>query len=200
MPKGISQKTKKERGSDRDRPTGPKRTTDEVLYDRATIARMRLSGMKIAEITAEMSKIRDYALSGRTIAEDLKAVRTEWRTTSTDDYELTRLIELTRLDEEERLAIDAWNASKIKRKRKERTRTGTTDGKPFEEFVEETEEEESAGNPMFLARIESIRLRRCNILGFEAHQRSENINAAIDTLIAAGYIVRLPEEPDEESP
>ena len=191
MVKGISQKTKQKRGSERDSAKGPKRTADEMLRDRADIARMRLEGLTQTKIAEEISRLRDYALSERTIRDDLKAVREGWLNQSIDNYEQTRLIELSRIDEEELIAKDAWTRSTQPR-RKERTRTGTNDGRPFEEFVQESEARD--GNPAFLQRLESIRQRRCAILGFNAQQRSENINVAIETLLAAGYIVRLPEE------
>ena len=191
MPKGISPKTKQKRGSDRDVPKGPKRTLDEILRDRAEIAKMRLEGLTQARIAERLATLRDYALSPQTIAIELKAVREEWLNQTIDNYEQTRLIELSRIDEEEDLAIGAWYRSTQPRK-KERTRTGTNDGKPLEEFVQETETRD--GNPAFLQRLESIRQRRCAILGFNAQQRSENINVAIETLLAAGYIVRLPED------
>ncbi len=194
MAKGISQKTVKERGADRDAVKGPKRTADEILRDRADIARMRLEGLTQAQITNELGRLRNYKLSERTIAADLKAVREEWVDSSVENYEKNRLTELARIEQEERLAINGWNRSGHRKKRKDRTRTGTNDGKPFEEFIEEQEEEESAGNPAFLARLDSLRQRRCAILGFGAYQRSQDINAAIETLLAAGYIVRNPED------
>ena len=191
MPKGISPKTKQKRGADRDVPKGPKRTPDEILRDRADIAKMRLEGLTQAQISERLGRLRDYTLSPQTIAIELKAVREEWLNQTIDNYEQTRLIELSRLDEEEKIAKDAWTRSTLPKK-KERTRTGTNDGKPFEEFVQETEDRD--GNPAFLQRLESIRQRRCAILGFNAQQRSENINVAIETLLAAGYVVRLPDE------
>ena len=194
MAKGISQKTKQKRAGDRNVPNGPKRTPDETLRDRADIARMRLDGLTQVQIAEEITRIRSYSVSQQTITADLKAVRDEWLEISIDNYDKTRQIELTRLDQEEKFAIGAWYRSAKKGKKKERTRTGTADGKPFEEFMQETEEEESAGNPAFLQRLESIRQRRCAILGFNAQQRSENINVAIETLLSAGYIVRLPED------
>ena len=193
MVNGISQKTKKSRATDRDSVKGAKRTSDEVLRDRADIARMRLEGLTQAQIAEELTRLRDYSLSQQTIAADLKAVRDGWLNSSIDNYDKTRQIELTRLEQEEKFAIGAWYRSAKKGKKKERTRTGTTDGKPFEEFMQETEEE-SAGNPAFLQRLESVRQRRCAILGFDFWQRSENINVAIETLLAAGYVVRLPDE------
>jgi len=194
--KGISQKTQQKRGSDRDSTNGPKRTADEVLRDRADIARMRLEGLTQTKIAEEISRLRDYELSERTIRDDLKAVRDEWLNQSIDNYEQTRLIELSRIDEEELIAKDAWTRSTQPRK-KERTRTGTNDGRPFEEFMQETENRD--GNPAFLQRLESIRQRRCAILGFDSWQRSENINVAIETLLSAGYVIRLPEDGDVES-
>ena len=196
MVKGISQKTQQKRGSERDSAKGPKRTADEVLRDRADIARMRLEGLTQVQIVQEISRLRDYTLSERTIRADLKAVRDEWLNQTIDNYEQTRLIELSRLNEEELIAKDAWTRSTQPRK-KERTRTGTNDGKPFEEFMQESEDRD--GNPAFLQRLESIRQRRCAILGFNAQQRSENINVAIETLLAAGYIVRLSEDGNAES-
>ena len=194
MVNGISQKTKQKRASERNTAKGPKRTPDEVMRDRADIARMRLDGLTQTQIAEEITRLRDYSLSQQTIALDLKAVRDGWLNSSIDNYDKTRQIELTRLEQEEKFAIGAWYRSAKKGRKKERTRTRTTDGKPFEEFMQETEEEESAGNPAFLQRLESIRQRRCAILGFDSWQRSENINVAIETLLAAGYVVRLPED------
>jgi hypothetical protein len=191
MTKGLSQKKRNSRSADRDSAKGPKRTADEVLRDRADIARMRLEGLTQVQIAEEISRLRSYSVSQQTIANDLKAVREDWLNQSIDNYEQTRLIELARIDEEEAIAKDAWARSLLPKK-KERTRTGTTDGKPFEEFMQETEDRD--GNPAFLQRLESIRQRRCAILGFNAQQRSENINVAIETLLAAGYVVRLPDE------
>ena len=198
MPKGrgISPKTKQKRGTDRDVPKGPKRTPDEIARDRAEIAKMRLEGLTQAKIAERLASLRDYTLSPQTIAVELKIVREEWLGQSIDNYDQTRLIELSRLDEEEMTTKDAWARSLLPKK-KERTRTGTNDGKPFEEFMQESENRD--GNPAFLQRLESIRQRRCAILGFNAQQRSENINVAIETLIAAGYTVRLPDDGNDES-
>jgi len=191
MPKGrgISPKTKQKRGTDRDVPKGPKRTPDEISRDRAEIAKMRLEGLTQAKIAERLASLRDYTLSPQTIAVELKIVREEWLGQSIDNYDQTRLIELSRLDEEEMTTKDAWARSLLPKK-KERTRTGTNDGKPFEEFMQESENRD--GNPAFLQRLESIRQRRCAILGFNAQQRSENINVAIETLLAAGYTVQIP--------
>ena len=193
MPKGrgISPKTKQKRGADRDVPKGPKRTPDEISRDRAEIAKMRLEGLTQAKISARLASLRDYTLSPQTIAVELRTVREEWLNQSIDNYDQTRLIELARIDEEELIAKDAW-ARSILPKVKERTRTGTNDEKPFEEFMQESENRD--GNPAFLQRLESIRQRRCAILGFNAQQRSENINVAIETLLAAGYTVQIPVE------
>ena len=193
MPKGrgISPKTKQKRGADRDVPKGPKRTPDEISRDRAEIAKMRLEGLTQAKIADRLASLRDYTLSPQTFAVELKIVREEWLGQSIDNYDQTRLIELSRLDEEETITKDAWARSLLPKK-KERTRTGTNDGKPFEEFMQESENRD--GNPAFLQRLESIRQRRCAILGFNAQQRSENINVAIETLLAAGYVVRLPDD------
>ena len=152
---------------------------------------MRLEGLTQAQISERLGRLRDYTLSPQTIAIELKAVREEWLNQTIDNYEQTRLIELSRLDEEEKLSLEGWARSLLPKK-KERTRTGVNDGKPFEEFMQETATRD--GNPAFLQRLESIRQRRCAILGFNAQQRSENINVAIETLLAAGYIVRLPED------
>ena len=187
----ISQATTKKRGSKPDSANGPKRTEEEAFRDRADIARLRLEGLTQSKIAAEISSLRDYTISPATVCNDLKEVRSAWMRTSVENYEQTRAIELARLDQEERVAIDGWERS-TRPKKKERTRSGTNDGKPFEEFVQEIEDRD--GNPAFLQRLESIRQRRCAILGFNAHQRSENINVAIETLLAAGYIVRLPED------
>ena len=194
MPR-ISQTTAKKRGRRPDSANGPKRTEEEALRDRADIARLRLDGLTQAEIAAEISKLRDYKISPQTVSLDLKEVRSAWMQNSLEAYQQTRAIELARLDQEERFAIAGWERSlRSKVSKKERTRTGTNDGKPFEEFMQETDEKLRDGNPVYLARLESIRERRCKILGFGAWQKSEDVNVAITTLVAQGYIVRAPEE------
>ena len=147
MTKGLSQKKRNSRSADRDSAKGPKRTADEVLRDRADIARMRLEGLTQTRIAEEITRLRCYSVSQQTIANDLKAVSDEWLNQSIDNYEQTRLIELSRLDEEEKLALEGWERSTHPRK-KERTRTGTNDGKPFEEFMQESENRD--GNPAFI--------------------------------------------------
>ena len=190
----ISQATAKKRGSKPDSSNGPKRTEEEALRDRADIARLRLDGLTQAKIATEISNLRDYTISAATVCNDLKEVRSAWMQTSLDAYQQTRAIELARLDQEERFAIAGWERSlRSKVSKKERTRTGTNDGKPFEEFMQETDEELRDGNPVYLARLESIRKRRCEILGFGSWQKSEDVNAAIMTLVAQGYVVRAPE-------
>jgi hypothetical protein len=195
MCSAISNKTKRKRGADRDSVKGPKRTPDEILRDRAIIAKLYSEDKTQAEIADEITKTRSYSISQQTIANDLKAVRNEWLSTSIENYECFKLIELARLDEEESMAKAAW-ARSIKPKR--RREVGEVGGKLIDKTIFEEYEDgtiaDRDGNPAFLARLESIRLRRCTILGFEAYQRSQNINVAIDLLLAAGYIVRLPED------
>lgn len=199
MPKGISKKTKRDRGADRDSVTGPKRTPDEVLRDRAEITRLNMEGKTQNEIIAALGGIRDYKLSVQTIARDLKAVRLEWLNTSVENYEKTALIELARIDREEAEAWDAWERSKrpiIRRKTGESAK-GPIDERTCDEYEDGTIAERD-GNPAFLQRLESIRQRRCAILGFPAQQRSNDINAAIDVMIREGYTIGLPPEPGGE--
>ena len=72
MLKGILPKTKQNRAADRNIKKGPKRTHDEVLRDRADIARLRLEGLTLTRIAEEVVRLRDYALSRQTIALDLR--------------------------------------------------------------------------------------------------------------------------------
>jgi hypothetical protein len=193
MPKGISKKTKRERGSDRDSVTGPKRTPDEVLRDRAEITRLHMEGKTQNEIITALGEIRDYKLSVQTIARDLKAVRAEWLNTSIENYEKTALIELARLDREESEAWNAWERSKkpiIRRKTGESAK-GPIDERICDEYEDGTIAERD-GNPAFLQRLESIRQRRCAILGFNSQQKSEDINAAIVALLREGYAITAP--------
>ena len=63
MTKGLSQKKRNSRSADRDSAKGPKRTADEVLRDRADIARLRLEGLTQAQIAEEILSLRDYTIS-----------------------------------------------------------------------------------------------------------------------------------------
>lgn len=194
MPR-ISQATAKKRGSKPDSARGPKRTEEEALRDRAEIARLRLEGLTQTEIAAEISKLRDYAISPSTVSLELKEVRTTYMRTSLDTYEQTRAIELARLEQEERFAIEGWERSKRdKANNKRKTRTGTSPGgEPYEEFSEESDEGRRDGNPAFLTALRAIRRERSELLGFEAWKKSQDINAAIMTLVAQGYVVRAPD-------
>lgn len=198
MPR-ISQATAKKRGSKPDSAKGPKRTEEEALRDRAEIARLRLEGLTQAKIAEVVSSLRDYKISPQTVSIDLKEVRSEWMRTSLDVYEKTRAIELARIDQEERFAIEGWERSKRdKSNTKRKTRTGTSGGEPYEEFSEESDEGRRDGNPAFLARLESIRIRRSELLGFEAWKKAQDVNAAIMTLLAQGYTVRKPKPGERE--
>ena len=193
MPR-ISQATAKKRGEKPDSANGPKRTEEEALRDRAEIARLRFEGLTQAKIAEVISSLRDYTISHATVSTELKEVRSAYMRTSLDAYEQTRAIELARIDQEERFAIDGWERSKRDKSNiRRKTRTGTTDGKPIEEFSEESDEGRRDGNPAFLARLESIRIRRSELLGFESWRKSQDINAAIMTLVAQGYVVRAPD-------
>lgn len=181
------------KSTQRENSTGIKRTTDERSRDLADIARLRLEGMGQDEIAAWLEQNRPYQLSQQTVSNDLKAVRDGWMRMSLDSYEKLRQIELSRLDQEESIALQSWTQSKQPRRRRE---YGSNASGPFEKFVLEEDEHGKIaprdGNPAFLARLESIRERRCKLLGFDAWQRSENINTAIMTLVEAGYVVRDP--------
>jgi hypothetical protein len=205
MPKGISNKTAQKRASNRDEAKGPKRTPDEILRDRAEITRLRLLNKTQTEIAEHLAKMRPYTLSQPTIHYDLKVSREEWMSTSNENHEKHREIELARIDDEEIIISKAWDDS-CRPRRKVKHKTVMKDDEVIEEITIETEESvvktdkgESwiavrDGNPAFLTRLEAIRQRRCEILGFPAQQKSQDINAAIDVLLKAGYIVRFPKE------
>jgi hypothetical protein len=174
-----------------------KRFPDEISRDRADMARLSLDGMSQAQIAVWIGAHRPYTLTQQQISFDLKVVREEWINSAIENYENARLIELARIEVEERKAIAAWERS-ILPLRKVRKKSGTKGDQPFNEVTIETEEYPDGtpalrdGNPAFLQRLESIRLRRCAILGFASHQKSNDVNAAIDTLIREEYTIGLP--------
>lgn len=174
--------------------TGPKRSADEILRDRAETARLRLEGKTQEQIAQWFALHRPYKLSQQTIANDLKVVRDGWLSSSVDDYEKTRLVELARLDEEERLIKAAWERSIQPVIRREVGEVGgkVTDKRVFDEYEDGTIAKRD-GNLGCLARLESIRLRRCRILGFVAHQAIDDSNVAIMKVVSEGYTVRDPE-------
>ena len=174
--------------------TGPKRSPDELLRDKAVIAQWVLEGRDQQWIADQLSSIRTYSLSRQTIANDIKAVRAEWMSISIEAYDKAKQIELARIEEDEKRYLQAWERSlKPKTRHEEGTTSGDSGGSSFEKIIEESQN----GNAAFLAGIDRCRARRNTILGLDSIQKSEDINAAIVTLIRAGYDIKLPSDRGE---
>jgi hypothetical protein len=78
------------------------RTEDEILRDRAEIARRYLQGETQAAIAATLSVSREQ------VKYDLGEIRKEWLSSSIRDFDEAKAAELAKIDHLESIAWDAW--------------------------------------------------------------------------------------------
>lgn len=131
---------------------------------RVEISRRYLSG------ETQLAIAQSLGVSRQLIVVDLKAIRRDWRSTTSQNYETGLNQELAKIDLLEQTALDAWERSTQKATRlMTRTRTIQLDesGKPGT-ITETTETTSSnAGDERFLARIAWCIEKRCKLLGYE---------------------------------
>lgn len=81
---------------------------DQIMIDqrRQQCADLYVQGWTQAQIAEELNVVQS------TVSSDLQALRTQWRESGIRDFDLSRAIELEKLDRIEREAWDAWERSK----------------------------------------------------------------------------------------
>jgi hypothetical protein len=92
--RGISQRSAVARAADRNSCRGPKRTHDEALRDRATLAGMDIFNTSQAELARQLNALRPYNVTQQTISRDLQIIR--------DDYLRMKFLHITNPEEFER--------------------------------------------------------------------------------------------------
>ena len=114
-----------------------------------------------AVVTAEFRTPEEKPFSFKTIAKDMARIRAEWRTSRIADFDAKIDKELAVIDHLEAEAWAGWQRSIGKVK--VTTQKTTAEG---EETTVRTEHQ--AGDPRFLAQVDSCVDKRCRILGLYA--------------------------------
>ncbi len=128
----------------------------ETLALRSKIGRLYLS----KNTQAEIGEI--VGLTQQSVSLHLKALQKEWMESANKDFDLTRAIELAKIDRLEATAHDAWEAS-----RKDKT-TESIDTVSDVEVKTQTRTQSQYGNPRFLDLVLKCITKRCEMLGLYA--------------------------------
>lgn len=169
-----------------------KRTEEQRAYDVRFCSELFLRGNTYLQITEALNKEiasrnLGYTISIQTVYYDMRQCLIEWKRDQLDNIEEYITQELRKLDNMEREAWAAWEASKLG---KERTKNRTS-ARPRKVLTEEektgdwygydeTMNETSAGNPRFLDLALNIMQRRAKLLGIDKPIKIEipGVNAA----------------------
>jgi hypothetical protein len=156
--------------------TGPKRTPEQLVYDRQFIADLYVKGVPQHVIRERLNEARPYTLSPATITNDLQAIEKVWLQSTLVDFNEARSKELARIDKLEQTYWEAWDRSCSERSKvKVSTRTGGTTPGSTDELATENRD----GNPAFLQGVERCIGLRVKLLGLNEleHQQSALIKA-----------------------
>ncbi|MEW4982172.1 MAG: hypothetical protein AB1Y26_02920 [Cycloclasticus sp.] len=128
----------------------------ETLALRSKIGRLYLSKNTQAEIGEVVG------LTQQSVSLHLKELQKEWIESANKDFNLSRAIELAKIDRLEATAHVAWEAS-----RKDKT-TESIDTVSDVEVKTQTRTQSQYGNPRFLDLVLKCITKRCEILGLNA--------------------------------
>lgn len=145
-----------------------KRSRMQRMFDRQLLSSMYLRGMKQAEMAKELK------VSLSTIEVDLRKLRDEWHNGASYDFRSAKMEQLAKIDEIERAAWEAYEASKG-----EHRRTTHYDEKVNPRTVTQ-KEASSSGDAKWLDKISWCVEQRCKILGFHAPKEVAMTHSNID--------------------
>lgn len=141
------------------KPGSKHRTREQVLRDRADIARWYCQGEPQWKIGERLG------FTQAQISLDLKAIRAEWIKASVLDFDDLRSRELAKIDQREIVYWEAWQRSMEPR---QTTSTKKASGEQGERNEAAIKKEMRDGNPEFLKGVERCSEQRCKILGLYA--------------------------------
>ena len=120
-------------------------------------------------------------MSRQQIAYDLKTLHQRWLESALVNVDAAKARELAKIDELERTAYEAWEASRSDKETRtaEKTTGGTADRSKAV-----SRQERRDGNPAYLSIILACIEKRCQILGLNAPKRVtiETVEAFLDSL------------------
>jgi hypothetical protein len=154
--------------------TGPKRTADQRLRDRAELARRYLQGEPLSSIGHALG------LSTRQVEIDLKAIRDEWVKSAVRDFEEARAIELAKIDQLEQTYWEAYYASLDESTSKTQYLKIGADGRPVPDRAILHSTPKGQGNTAILQGIQWCIDRRVAIFGLDAPELAAETLALFD--------------------
>ena len=146
----------------------------QVEARRLRVSELYLSGKSQYEIAAiltpEFPTPSGKPISQQLVANDLKCIRIEWRSSSVRNFDDARAQELARIDQVEHDAWQGWlrSVGKVKRIQHE-------NGVGAQGAINKTTEttEFKAGDPRFLGIVQDCIKQRCEILGLNSARKLE---------------------------
>ena len=168
-------KTPKDRSSSGLSKHTPKRSFQEIEFDRARIAEMYLMRYPVVDIWNEINASRpeEQHISMAMIRKDLERIRESWRTRKRESMDAYMNEILDSLDTVIREAFSEWSRSKEDYQQKQLNvstdKKGDSQGK-----VQVTQSR--SGDPRYLSIILHALERKCKILGLDAPARISGPN------------------------
>lgn len=163
--------------------TGPKRTSDELLADRARVAELLCQGWEPADVVREMVRFRaSVNLSRTTVYNDIDSVRRAWLEHKEIHYDAHVAQKVAEVRQLKRTYWDEWFASKapkettVQAQHTSEATTPTTNGHgPNTRSLRRAEvrKEQRTGNPAYLAGVQWCIEEECRLLGLHAPERIE---------------------------
>ena len=155
---------------------GRKNSDDAVASRRCSVASFYLSGMTQAEIASRLN------LTQQQISLDIKAIRKNWMESSIRDFDAIKAEQLAKIDNLEREAWIAWNAS---REDAVAIKQFEVDGVSRYETVTKGQ----SGDPRFLQIIQDCIRERLKIIGAYSAERREH-SGSVDLAVDVGQLKR----------
>lgn len=157
------------------------RSKSQIARDRKKIANLYLKGTYQYDIADELK------ISQSTVSRDLKALQKDWQKSSLIDIDKKKAEELAKVD---RLEIEYWEGWHESQKDAETVREESSRQGKKKTVISKGQ----AGDPRFLAGIQSCINKRCELLGLDAPKKLEHSGE----MVHKGYVNVSPDDwPDK---
>ncbi len=161
--------------------TSQKRTKGDKDRDYAFISDLYCKGYEFREIAKKLNTVNPYSLSHVQVFNDVKLIVARWREYAAQAIDVLKAEELSKINKLEKTYWEAWERSLKPRLTKSKEIDGTPrkNALPGEEQYTITKqkkyerEEESDGNPAYIAGIQWCVNKRCEILGLDAPKKKQ---------------------------
>ena len=147
---------------------GEKRNKVQRMFDMQTLASLYLRGVQQVDMAKRLN------VSIATVERDLRILRGQWMDSSSFDFQSAKAEQLAKIDEIERAAWDAYEASKTESKRV------THYDEAANPRTVTQKDRAASGDAKWLDKISWCVEQRCKILGFHAPKEVAMTHSKID--------------------